>query len=55
MKNLAQLQKISENRGGKEPIKSNAKSLINDDLTERNQVTKDKISDWHGAFEIKLN
>lgn len=41
----AQLHKINVSRGGKKTLKSNAKSLINDDLADRNQVTKDMISD----------
>lgn len=39
----AQLHKVSESKGGEEPLKSHAKSLINENLEERNQGTKEEI------------
>lgn len=51
----AELHKVGASRVGEEPLKSHAKSLVNEDLEERNQVITEEIREWHGASESKLN
>lgn len=51
----AELHKVGASRVGEEPLKSHAKSLVNEDLEERNQVITEEIREWRGASESKLN
>ena len=54
----AQLHKISESRGGKESTKIKCKVTYKWGSGREkpgNWFDKDLISDWHGAFKIKLN
>lgn len=51
----AWLQKVSESKGGEEPRKSHAKSLINENLEERNQATTEEIRGWHEMLYTKLS